>query len=214
MTVDGMIDRIKEIIQDDSLSNESILDDLNAVLLEAASAVRLPPLITSDDVTFLNTEDRADLPDDFLSDVFYARNTTSPRDVAIYRHSNTLRSQYPEIFAGVISGVSEEGLSLVARPIASGDQVVRISYYGKPAPMELAGEVPDCIPSHLHEPALVAGALHRRYQLIEDGIDGAKAQTEFYGNKYIDGIMRLRAFYPNAPRPRYARPAHPRSRYM
>ena len=195
-----LIALVKAKVKDASFTDAEILVLLNEALLKAAHELCLPGLQASDDLTFTVGGDLfASLPDDYDHDLWYAVNSTEPRqDVTIYTALHSLQRIHPrEDVTGIIRDVAEDGGVLHVRPAPDRGQTIKFWYYRLPALLVIPDEgddpsVPEAIPAHLHGPVLAYYAAAKLYDEVEDGVDGNKSNTNNWEMKWKrDGFDAL-----------------------
>ena len=150
------------------------------------------------------------LPADYDHDLFEAFSISQNTNLNIrsnLRAMSILHDAEQRVNGTTIEDVAVENGLLYCMPIGGADDVVMCKYYRKPTDIILTTESPNCIPDHLHESIIVQYILSLKWLLIEDGIEGARPNTENAKNTFMGGIAALMAYYP---RPSIAQPAIPR----
>ena len=67
-------------------------------------------------------------------------------------------------------------------------------YYQNPTDLADDADEPEDIPEELHEKLIVSDVARYIYNLIEDGMDGQKVNTQNYLNLFKEGIFELELF--------------------
>lgn len=140
-----------------------------------------------------------DMPENYSHDLFRAFSVSQDTELNIRSNLRTLSGLHDaqSMMKGeVIEDVAVEHDKLYGLPIGQADDVIMCKYYRKPAAMTLGTDIPACIPEHLHEAILVKYILSKKWPLIEDGLDGASANTDRVINEFNSGIASLQAYYP------------------
>jgi hypothetical protein len=86
-------------------------------------------------------------------------------------------------------GIPNEGTS----------ETLRFFYLRKPDVLEEDEDEPTCIPVFLHEDLIVNYVCAACFNLIEEGIDGAKINFNKYMTLYQEAQVKLQQFLPVAP---------------
>ena len=166
--------------------------------------------VYTSDGTVTKRDGFVSLPADYDHDLFEAFSVSQNTNLNIrsnLRAMSVLHDAERRVSGSTIEDVAVENGLLYCMPIGSADDVVMCKYYRKPTDIILTTESPNCIPDHLHESIIVQYILSLKWLLIEDGIEGARPNTENAKNTFMGGIAALMAYYP---RPSIAQPAIPR----
>jgi len=211
MNTTELITNVQRAVKDGSFSESEILALLNEALLAVAFEFCLPELEATEELSFLDGDDLADLPDDYHHDLWHIEPLTKTGKINIHTSLHSLQRIYQDTDAGsTIKDAAVDGFILNVRPILTEDQDVRVHYYRVPETLVLAdpdattavvANSPEGIPIHLHGPLLVNYAAAKLFDIIEDGIDGNKNNTRRYEEKYMtEGLRQLERYAKRAPR--------------
>ena len=197
MDADTLIEKIKLVVQDESFDDDTILDYINKGMREIAGLVDLPLLRTSDTVDTSTSVNYVAMPDDYQKKCFVVVDVANevrldwPGQLYQY-HKFLVRNPVPSAGSSV-SDVAIRGKTLFYDPICDSAQTLRVEYFRYPTAL-VYGEEPDEFPSHLHESLLVPAAARELFNLIEDGIEGQKVNTNTQNGFFRDAIAELRLF--------------------
>lgn len=222
MNTTELVTRVKEVVKDGSFSDAEILGHLNRCLQDVAYETCLPGLDETDDLSLAVGDDSVALPDDFSHDLWHIEPLTKTTRINIHASLKSLQRIYDDADkGGAITDAAQDGVILHVRPIPTQAQDVRVHYYRAPEALVLAdaeaipavvANSPEGIPSNLHDALFVSYAAWQIYSIIEDGIDGAKVNTNYWQSQYAGALKKLQDLpaVKNAPRFRPYIKRHPR----
>lgn len=201
MNTTELVTRVKEVVKDGSFSDSDILGHLNKCLQDVAYEHCLPGLDETDELSLAVGDDSVALPDDFSHDLWHVEPLTKTKRINIHASLKSLQRIYDDSdTGGTITDAAQDGVKLHVRPIPTRAQDVRVHYYRAPEPLVLAdpeatpsipANAPEGIPAHLHDPLLVSYAAWQIYSIIEDGVDGAKVNTNYWQAQYFGALKKL-----------------------
>lgn len=197
MEVGEMIEKVAEAVQDDSFDSEFYLDQLNKCLGELAAVYQLPNLITTGTVDCVSDSYVIDLPDDYLKGFDSAYNMTKDSLVTVRFDLPTFLKRFPSLDnVSPVTDVCPVGNKLYYQGIPSDGMIetIRFFYTRKATSLERDGDVPIEVPDHLHYDLFVNYACAGAFNLIEEGIDGAKINFNKYTSLYQQAQVRLEKF--------------------
>lgn len=204
MKTTDLIALVQRAVKDASFSDAEILVLLNEGLQAVAFEFCLPELEATDEIEFTAGGDVfASLPDDYHHDLWHIEPVTMARLINIHTSLHSLQRIYSDADrGGVITDAAVDGLTLHVRPSLTQDQTVRVHYYRMPETLtSSAVSEPEGVPAHLQSGLLVNYAVARIFDIIEDGVDGAKVNTQRYEAKYAnEGLRPLERYARRAPR--------------
>ena len=198
-TVKELTERILRIVQDRSFTADDVLVYLNECLLEIAGSedpqILLPDLEAQADVTTSTSGPSCDLPENFQKNLFGCYSLTQNRPIKVFNSKILLLQRFRPIDqVGLVRGVAQVGKKLWYQRIPSTAETLTLYFYGKPSPLVDENSRPECLPDHLARRLLENGVIARMYDLIEDGMDGAKVNTTHYLDLYNAALLELAAF--------------------
>lgn len=195
MILDDIILSVTDKVQDDSFTEDAILNLINECRAYVAAEVDLPALQKSAALTTLATESSVALPANYLRNIYWVgsvgqkkRIGTRPGD---YYNMLTFLESYP-VVAGQIERVCVEGDTLLYNGMA--DDSLIIKYYAMPPAITDTMEEPSEIPAHMHRPLLVSYCCKEIFNEIEDGIEGQKVNTDKWEIEFAKAMMSLKTF--------------------
>lgn len=180
MTLKEMRDAVAVIIDDDSFDDDSIDAYINQTLQEVAIEAELPDLKRVDVVA--TVEDQKYVSLSTVEGGFSGRLTkVGNADIVIYPSVEHMLVDYPDLDETdqAVAAVALEGSTLWYMPYpTSSDYVenIRIVYFKDPPVITDSADC-TCIPSGLHYAVLVRGAAKLIFDVIEDGNEGEKTNT-------------------------------------
>lgn len=181
MQVANIIALIKDAIEDESFSDETLLAYVNKGIGRVAAALPLPMLLVEGSVTCKANARRVTLPDDYYSNLFHAFNVTKKSKVRIMRPFANFLLRYPGLdIGGDVVDVCVQGKTLHYQGAPSADQLLLVFYHRRPDEVS-AGDDIDFIEETYQSDLLVSYAAAECYKLIENGIEGTKVNY----NKWI-----------------------------
>ena len=212
MNAAEMIVSISEKLRDPDISAARVLPAINQAIRDFALLAPLPGLQDKADFSVGAGDEFASLPSNYHHDVWWARSQTTGQDIVIRPNRLALEREYwgRSTFTGPISHTAVEGQLLWFRPLPASDEVVSINYYQHPPDLTASADTPSCVPELFHESYLVNLATANLYDLIEDGIDGNKPNTNFYLARCNAELPKIKRLFPNPirQRPKVRRRAH------
>lgn len=195
MKTSDIITHVASIVQDSSFDSAAILVLINEARQFIAANVDLPALRTSYDLTTTSTASSVSLPANYLRDIFWVGSVSQGRRIGErqgdYYNLLTFNEVYP-VTEGNIEAVCVDGSLLRYRGMA--DDTLTIKYYSAPVDIVTTTDVPSELPDHLQRPVLAAYCCKEFFARIEDGIEGAKANTTYWETQFAKSIAALELF--------------------
>jgi len=172
-------------LQDASYTYADILARFNACLLALAGEYLIPELETWTDIETDPGVNHVRLPADYMRNLRYAHSLSHNREIKIYGSLSRLYRWFANLDqTGRVLGVCRRGRDLYYQRVPSSAESIRINYYRYPQRLESREDKPDFLPWHLAEPLLKHYALKELFSEIEDGIEGAKVNTNYHKQEY------------------------------
>lgn len=197
MQVDEIIEKVVEAVQDDSFTEEFHLDQINKCMGELAAVYQLPNLVTYSTVDCVNGQFSADLPDDYLKGFTNAYNQTKDMVVETHYDLPTFLKRFPSLDkVPPVTDVCPVGNILYYQgiPSVAVTETIRFFYTKQAEIMESGSDEPTAVPDHLHYDLFVNYGCAGAFNLIEEGIDGAKINFNKYTSLYQQAQIRLETF--------------------
>lgn len=197
MTIDSIIEAVILAVDDDSFDELYIADLVGLGRGEIAGMVDLPALLTTGTVTTTAIANTVALPTTYSRGVFWVGNSADGRIGQRGRGYYDLMGfldRNPTADVGPVCDVCVQGSSLLYQGAAIDTLTLR--YYAAPTSAE-----PDEIPLHLQKPLLFNYACKEIFELIEDGVEGAKVNTDKYEQRFNQALGKLMS-WANAIKPR------------
>jgi hypothetical protein len=202
MEIEKLVEDVQRIVQDEAYDAAWVVNAFNEALLLVATALRIPGLQDSSDVTALAGTGFVAMPDAYLHDLYLATTVTYPKGVIIVPNLKELIKNELSDQTGLVQYVSVDGSILSFRPMPTETETITLYYYAKPTTLLLGDSFPSYIPDSLQNMIFPSYALQSAYMQIEDGIDGRIPNTQKYSGLFSSALAALVAFYPNAPKGR------------
>jgi len=190
-----LADEVVGRVQDSSFTYDYILGLFNRCLHEIAGEVLLPDCDTWDDLTTDAGTNRVLLPPRFHRDLRHCHSTSHNRPIKVHGSLSQLYRMFSNLDqSGVVCGVAVKGRYMYYQRVPSSAETLRINYWRYPEKLASRDDKPDDLPGHLHEALLVNYACWRIYEQIEDGVEGAKVNTQYYQQEYYKAKAELKVF--------------------
>lgn len=214
-TTEELVDFVSDIIQDSSYTDATILKYINRGLRQIAGGLfitspdrtqvfssPLPNLLTSDTITTSLTLPYVTMPEDFGRNLIAAISSATNIRLTIIDSFAEFLNMYPTLnMSSSVINVAVRGTRLYYQGIPTSADTITLHYYSTPTELEDDEDVPDCLPTHLQEELLINYAAMKIYDQIEDGIDGAKVNTDSYTAKFMKAMIDLEMSIEDAPLP-------------
>ena len=197
MNTDTLIEKVQLVIQDSSFDEDTILGFLNKGLNEIAGSIDLPELRVFDTVDTSTTDNFVAMPTNYQRKCFTVVSVSDEVRVdspgELYQYHRFI-DRHPVADTGSsVSDVAINGNTLFYDPIPDSAETLRVEYLRAPTTLTSSGE-PDGIPTHLHESLLVPFAAKEIFNLIEDGVEGQKVNTQMNEGLYRRAMQDLHQF--------------------
>jgi len=201
-----LVEAVERVIQDSSFTDSDIIARLNEAQSEVSGGVQstlgswltppLPELLT---IGTINTSTEAAyiaMPDNFQRTLQFVASSKG-NEIDIAESFISFAEVYPLLDkSGAIVECCEAGKNFYYQGIPTSSAEITIHYYRFPVDMSSDADLPDGIPSHLHRGLLVNHVCWKIFELIEDGIDEAKTNTEKYMTLFFNAARILELFIP------------------
>jgi len=196
-TLAQLVDRVEEVIQ--RTYNGSVEAKINEGLDICASEVLLPALESEGTVT-TNSTGIVDIPEDWSYDRgLYMCTFGEGSIVKVVDSVSLLEKEHPgfrtELKAGDVKTCTVRAGQLIYYPIPAEATILTCGFYEKHTELSGLTDVPDILPKHLHYKLLCSFAAKEIFDIIEDGIDGAKVNTAIYSNKFKAALDELKEYH-------------------
>lgn len=206
MTLEELRAAVEYIIDDDSFTPNMINGYLNEVQNEVAGGLQstlgswitppLPGLLTIDTITTSTIAAYVAMPVTFQRNLQLAVSSAG-NEIDIAESFISFSQTYPLLDqSGSITECCEFGGNFYYQGIPTTAATVTLHFYRFPVDMTDGSDEPDGIPSHLHRGLLVNGACKRIYEMIEDGTDGNKPNTDKYEKLFLISARLLELTIP------------------
>lgn len=191
-----LIGRVQDLVKDGSFGPSFIVEKLNDGLAEVAIMTTPPDLVVTEAELSLSAGDKVvSMPEDFFGPrILRLYNQTDDVDCAIaYRMTDFVHLSRAFRDAHVRAGCLK-GSKIHVAGIPTAGTVLLVDYIRQPD--LFAGDTDDgsaitFLPFRLGEQAIVTYAAWQIFDIIEDGIDGRKVNTEKAHAKFLDVVSKI-----------------------
>ncbi|MCE5199073.1 hypothetical protein LLG39_08860 [bacterium] len=191
-----LIGRVQDLVKDGSFGPSFIVEKLNDGLAEVTIMTNPPDLMVSDAELSLSAGDKfVSMPEDFFGPrILRLYNQTDDIDCAIsYRMVDFVHISRAVRGTSVLAGCLK-GSKVHVAGIPVADTTLLVSYIRQPdifASENDDGSLITFLPFRLGEQAIVTYAAWQIFDVIEDGIDGRKVNTEKAHAKFLDAVAKI-----------------------
>lgn len=206
MQLSALVEAVSLIMQDDSLVASEITSRLNEAQKEVAGGIQstlgswitppLPELLTIDTVTTDTTLAYVSMPDTFQRNLQLVANS-SGTEIEIANSFIEFSEVSPLLDrSGSVTECCEFGGNFYYQGIPSTAATITLHFYRFPVDMSADDDLPDGIPTHLHRGLLVNHACWKLFELLEDGTEGNKPNTDKYMQLFLSAARTLELSIP------------------
>ena len=212
MRLDTIIAEIEEIVQDSDFSETKITTMVNDSISEIAKGVEipgknsvsipLPDLFAEGQITLLVDARKIALPDDYHRGLISVYDSVLVSNIPIEISFAKFMQLHPTLLTGdVVDRCCVRGSTLFYAP--SKAVLVDVIYYRKPAVLVDDDDEPEGIPKEFQRRLIVNKVCKEIFAMIEDGIEGAKVNTNYHNGQYEQGLYALDLFLGDDGEPGY-----------
>jgi hypothetical protein len=199
MTVDNVIDRVLQKIQDDGIDSDFILEAFNQCNVHLATVVDIKELATVSEVIFLAGVNEIPLPDDFHKNFTMGYNDSVDCKLAVFESRRVLDYRTRGLSnSGNVIAVCNDSPNIYYKCSPSVDQNGRIYYHRLPIDLAEGGSFPPYIPNGSVYRLFFHYTVSQCYDFIEDGIDGGpedkKTNTIYHDSKFKEALKEFISF--------------------
>jgi len=196
MALDDIINSVILAVDDNSFEYGDIADLITIGRGEIAGEIDLPSLLTVDTVASTAGANIVALPLAYSRNLFWVGNYSGRIGKPGRGYYDLMgfldRNQVDRV--GAICDVCVQGNNLLYQGAA--DDTLTLRFYSAPT-----GNEPDEIPSHLQKALLHNYACKEIFNIIEDGMEGAKVNTRKYESSFAVAMSKL-SIWADKQRPR------------
>jgi hypothetical protein len=157
----------------------SIPDIINETYKLAIDKIGVQGLKTTYSLTTSTTLAYTVFPSTFSGKFTYVGNAEGP--LQVYNSLEDMAVDYPVLDeVGAVESTAVENQLLWYQPIPATAETITVIGYATPADLVNDTDTTTYLPDFLHRGIIVYGAAASVFNLIEDGMDGAKANTKHY----------------------------------
>ena len=228
MNISEILNACQRALKDASILRADLLAEVNRQQLKAASAVRIPNLISAEKVTVPAGMPGTRMPAAYHHDLITAYSCTHDVWLTVRTSRKALYDGYvlgslsqigapftmPFVLEDAsttatgpaqecaVDGRSSDGFDILwVRPAVAAEEVIRCEFYRKPVDMDLVTiTTPDGIPFEFHSSLLVSGTLVEKLPESTLEPNRIKDLMALHMSKYTNGIAELLNMFPYAPR--------------
>jgi len=212
MTFEELVNEVMDVVQDTTWDAANIQNRLNRALQVVAKGVLLPgkhqlspplpELYTYDDIDTVAGVAMCNLPTDYQRDVVQVLNAVND-NIPLEKSFTKFLGDNPDQVSGAVNRAAVYGSRLLYRDIPATAETLTVHYYKNPTTMVNSSDEPTCLPEALHRSILVGYVCMQIFDLIEDGIEGRKINTEYWTRQFHEGLMDLEVLVEHDGTPMY-----------
>jgi hypothetical protein len=202
MTLGEITELVLDVVQDDSFE-DSIPSYANGCLDFITQRYDLDSLNSSDILTLSSLDNKVALPSNYMKGLYWAESDKNLIGIPSYYHDfkRFLRRNPGRQELGSLCDVCVVGKDLHYAKRCDTD--IEIHFFEKPTYLSGTMDEPVCIPNHLHEPLFVNYIAWKLYDLIEDGIEDPKTNTQHYQKLFFSFLPDLELFETQTDEPEF-----------
>jgi hypothetical protein len=202
MTLGEITELVLDVVQDDSFE-DSIPSYANGCLDFITQRYELDSLNSSDILTLSSLDNKVALPSNYMKGLYWAESDKNLVGTPNYYHDfkRFLRRNPGRQELGSLCDVCVVGKDLHYAKRCDTD--VEIHFFEKPTYLSGTMDEPVCIPTHLHQPLFVNYIAWKLYDLIEDGIEDQKTNTQHYQKLFFSFLPDLELFETQTDEPEF-----------
>lgn len=191
MNLEDIRNEVISVVSDSSFSTEYITAIVNETLQKVCGRVIIPGLKMLTTATLDIGVSSVSLSSDFGGRVVRVLNS-SGEVVEVLTSLELMMDRFGAMEeVGELEAVCQEGNVLWFAERVSAPETVTILYLKRPGELVAGSDIPSELPDFLHRDLLVYGTAVVLFNQIEDGLDGAKTNTQVYMGLFEQGISRL-----------------------
>ena len=200
MTLSELIESVQDAIQDSGYTSTVITTMINRAIQKIARGVAmpgkyslsppLPSLYTTGDVETASTGIIA-MPSDYCRPANLVVNSDDEALTIQSSFQKFVKTYGRELIAGDPYVCAFYGKRLFFRDVPAAAVTLTVHYYQNPTALSADTDEPSDIPEELHGKLIVSDVAREIYNLIEDGMDAQKVNTQNYVNRFNEGLFRL-----------------------
>ncbi|MDY6893823.1 MAG: hypothetical protein SVO01_00170 [Thermotogota bacterium] len=190
MQLSELVTAVDEILDDASITSTRIKSRLNEAQKEIAGGVQsslgnwitppLPGLLTIDTITTETDAAYVTMPTTFQRNLQLAASSNGV-EIDIAESFISFSEVYPLLDnPGAVTECCEFGGNFYYQGIPTSAETITLHFYRFPVDMSDDTDTPDGIPTHLHRGLLVNHACWKFFELLEDGAEGNRPNTDKY----------------------------------
>lgn len=195
MDLGSLITKVQDAVQDTSAATSAAVTDwINDGLREITFRVDFGTMRTNDTIATVLSTAYASLPSNYQRKLYFLVNATTGLRMTLYKSLADILVYYPlldQVGDATMAAVDEAN-RLYYQAVPTTAQNLQAYYYRNPAALAAAGDVPEAIPSHLHEDVLVSYAAYRGWDLIEQAMNEKKTNSESYQARFEIAVLKTR----------------------
>ncbi len=202
-TLEELLSGITKAVQDIGIDDTQVLSFINEGQLAIASQVLLPALESSGTVATVTSSSQVAIPSawNFMRNL-YKCEIADCEPIAVLSSMEAMRraqfSENLDAFSSLVTGDVEfvviRGSNLFYFPVPTEVKSLHCSFYKWPTALAQSSDEPSSIPLAYQMPLLRAYVCWQAYSLIEQGHEGRKVNTVYYGGEYLRLLGELEIF--------------------
>lgn len=188
-TLEELRESIIDEIQDTSISEDKIDTLINQSIVHVSRRVLLSELESSGVVSTILDTCEVVIPESWnLQRNLYSVEIEDKNEIKVLSSIAMLERIYPtyttDLTTGEVSHVTIQGNNLIYYYIPTEELEFKCKFYEKPTTLVADSDELTCIPEGSQEELVENFVLWRLWKTIEDGIEGAKVNTNYHKNQF------------------------------
>lgn len=199
-TLQEISDRIINIVQDPAYTTQ-LTGYINEGIQRCASLVLLPMLESVGTVDTVLDSVETDIPVSWNYDrnLYIVDSALTKNGVDVFSSVALFSREHPQFrvdkTAGDVVAVTIYNEKLVYYYVPAEVDTLTCAFYTKPTLLSVSTDVPTCLPDFLQMKLLSSYVCSEIYDLIEDGVDGIKINTQKHLAAFNKAIEELSNYY-------------------
>lgn len=195
-TLESLLKNVTKTVQEPSEDDTSYTKRINTAINYVAGKVLLPKLKSFGVAPSVPGVDTTPIPEEweYMRNLFTVTVTDAAK-ITILNSSEQLERIFPDYLidqeAGQIQYVFVDGDNLVYYPIPAEEVTMKCQFYKIPTELKKDLDSPTCIPVDMHEDLIESHVCWKTFNIIEDGVDGVKRNTNTHKSIFDTALEDL-----------------------
>jgi len=178
---------------------ERVVDLINEAYADVAARVLLPKLESSVQVTTSISATEVAQPDamNFDRELFYCSGGEDFGEIKVLSSMALMMERYPDAGLDNVDGEVEfvciSGSNIFYHPVPETAQTLLLRFYTEVTELDDGEDIPSAIPTKFQKRLIHSYVCKELFNDIEDGLEGAKVNTDKYERRYEKALFELEA---------------------